>query len=139
MNAPQPVRFERRVALCVIDSDCLRQIVCESLEDCGFTALQGADRLDGFDLLHDHERIDLIVLELGRELCDVRAFRAMQRMDPAHGHVPVVVIAESDVDARPLRASLVLRKPLSIENLVEGAVRLVALPTPPRFDLHAPA
>jgi CheY-like chemotaxis protein len=122
MAVPQPVQLERRVAVCVLRDDVLRWVVSEALEDCGFTALQAADRYDGFDFLHDHEHVDVIVLEAVDD--DARWFRAVQRADPAHGRVPVVVIAGRDVDTRQLRASLVLRTPLSLENLVEGVQRL---------------
>ena len=73
----------------------------------------------------------LILLDLTMPVMDGRAFRAVQRQDPAYCAIPVVVIS-GDADGREQAAALgvagYLRRPASVEQLIAAVDRHARAP-----------
>jgi CheY-like chemotaxis protein len=108
--------------LVVEDDELIRESLVEVLGDNGYEVIGAADgqeALDQLDQLPDPPC--LIVLDLMMPVMDGREFRRIQREDPRHRDIPVVVIsAFRDLDeiAKELAPIGHFKKPIKLADLL---------------------
>lgn len=118
-------RHCRRPNVLIVDDDVtIRSLIEAVLNDSGchtLTAEHGADALERLDRHH----FDVIVLDLNMPVMDgVQFYREMKRQDRL---IPTIVLsAEADgpAIARDLGASMTMKKPFDIDDLVSAVLTL---------------
>ena len=108
--------------LVVEDDELIRESLVEVLGDSGYEAIGAADGREALECLAKlPEPPCLIVLDLMMPVMDGREFRRIQREDPRHKDVPVVVIsAFRDLDeiAKELAPIGHFKKPIKLRDLL---------------------
>jgi CheY-like chemotaxis protein len=119
-----------RHILVVEDDEDIRETLAGALRD---EAYEVTTARDGRDALEALERTavlpNAIVLDLMMPVMSGWEFRARQRTDPRAGRVPVVILT-GDPRAREIGSELAaaawLRKPVSLNGLLEAVQRVMA-------------
>src|SRR5262249_12643777 len=110
--------------LVVEDDELTRQMLTDLLTVEGYPAEAVANGAEALAQLRRGPAPDLILLDLLMPVMDRWTFRDERSADPALASIPVVVIsATTDVAAdpdRPLRAAAYLRKPITVETLLQA-------------------
>jgi CheY-like chemotaxis protein len=119
-----------RSVLVVEDDDDLRDVVGVTLERHGFQPIGARDGQEALELLAQGPLPSLILLDLMMPRMSGWEFRRRQLADPAMAAVPVVVMtATRTLDEAAIHADDILRKPLSLQALLE-TVKRHATPDP---------
>jgi two-component system chemotaxis response regulator CheY len=111
----------------VVEDDLdLGETVCEILKMSGYRASHATDGLVALRMLGQGEGLpDLILLDLMMPRMDGWAFRDAQLRDKKLKDIPVVVLsAVSEID-KPIKADLLLRKPVEPETLLQTIQKLI--------------
>jgi CheY-like chemotaxis protein len=120
--------------LVVEDDRDIREIVIETLTEEGYGTFAAANGQEALAYLTSAARLPgVILLDIMMPVMDGRTFRARQLEDPRLAGIPVVVMtADADVAAiaLELRASLHLKKPVTLVQLFEVARRFCDSPLP---------
>jgi CheY-like chemotaxis protein len=120
---------ERGTVLIIDDDVDIREVLSEALRDEGYDTASVPDGVEALAWLRGPRRPCLILLDLTMPGMDGLRFRAEQWRDPAIRDIPVVVFsadARIDVKARELQAAAHLRKPITLDALLE-VVRSVSI------------
>lgn len=107
--------------LVVDDDPDIRETIALILESSGCEVRQAANGAAALELLREGEPPCLVLLDLMMPVMDGRAFRAVQREDPALQDIPVVVLSGDgrlERKAEELGIHAFLRKPIGIEDLL---------------------
>jgi CheY-like chemotaxis protein len=126
--------MNRPLVLVVDDDPDILDAICDILDAEGYRVSRARHGQEALDLV-DHERPDVILLDLMMPVMDGVAFSQALRGRPAASDVPIVVIS---ADGNPQRATSVgavgyLAKPFDIDALlaqVAGITRPVREPRP---------
>ncbi|MBF5045237.1 response regulator [Aggregicoccus sp. 17bor-14] len=111
-------------SLMVVDDDAdLRETLQEVLSDAGFEVQGARDGAHALELLRTRERLpDLLLLDMMMPVMDGRSFLRAAHADATYAGLKVVIFSASvDVErtAKELGASGYLRKPVSVEGLLD--------------------
>lgn len=115
--------------LVVEDDGPVREALVGVLASRGFHLDQAEDGYQALRLLQDHDRPDVILLDLTMPGMNGWEFRQVQLADPELSSIPVVVM--SAVDMSGISASAKLSKPCDPVELVEVVTRFVDDPGSP--------
>ena len=120
-----PVNGEAARAVLVIDDvAATRHGLAQLLRLRGFAALEAADGAEGLRVLRDTPHVCVVVLDLLMPRANGYWFREQQLQDPALAHIPVIVFTGADdVPDTQLMFAEVLRKPVSVDALLEAVER----------------
>jgi len=119
-----PDRAVPRILVVEDDLD-LGQTVCEILKMSGYRASHATDGLVALQMLGQGGLHDLILLDLMMPRMDGWAFRQAQLGDKKLKDIPVVVLSAVGEIAKPIKADLVLRKPVAPETLLQTVEKIV--------------
>jgi len=117
-------------AACVLvvdDDQDIREAVVEAMTDAGYTVVAAANGAEALDRMKDRVPC-LVFLDLMMPVMDGWEVVAHMDKDPALAHVPVCVVSAHDKD--PPRNVRVLRKPVSLANLLDTAAQHCGRRTP---------
>jgi CheY-like chemotaxis protein len=114
------------VSVLVVEDDrAIREILCEILQDEGYTVATACNGAEALQLLK-RLRPDLIVLDLNMPVMNGGDFRLVQRLDPAFRNIPTVVLSAVDrlqEHAAEIEAVLCLAKPVKLRELLAAVER----------------
>jgi chemosensory pili system protein ChpA (sensor histidine kinase/response regulator) len=116
---------EQLMVLVVDDSPSVRRFVAGQLQDAGLNPLTAKDGLDALDVLHHAERLpDAILLDVEMPRMDGYELLSTIRANPAHSHLPVVMLTSRAGDkhrrkAMELGATAYLVKPYQPAELLK--------------------
>lgn len=124
--------MNRPLVLVVDDDPDILDAICDILDAEGYRVSRARHGLEALDQV-DHERPDVILLDLMMPVMDGVAFSQALRKRPASSDVPIVVIS---ADGNPQRATAVgavgyLAKPFDIDALLAQVAGITA-PGEPR-------
>lgn len=115
----------RRI-LVVEDDLGIRQAVGRILKEEGYGIAVAENGREALDRLRAGERADLIILDLRMPVMDGWEFRAAQKNEPALANIPVIAIsADGSAKAEAIAAQAYLRKPLSMNLLLDTMSRVL--------------
>jgi two-component system, chemotaxis family, chemotaxis protein CheY len=109
--------------LVVEDDFLLREALSMVLAGEGYQVPTAADGQQGLVRLHDHERPDVILLDLMLPGMDGWEFRRRQQQDPAVASIPVIVLSAMpnvSEEATSLGAAGCLQKPVESRQIVDA-------------------
>ena len=110
----------------VVEDDLdLGETVCEVLKMSGYRTSHATDGLAALQVLGQGELFDLILLDLMMPRMDGWAFREAQLCDKKIKDIPVVVLSAMGEISKPIKADLLLRKPVAPETLLETIQKLI--------------
>jgi two-component system chemotaxis response regulator CheY len=104
--------------LLIEDDVDLADAIAEILTMEGYRLIYASDGMAALALLHDTELPDLILLDLMMPKMSGWEFREAQLLDYRLSQIPVVVLSATGERARPIDATRVLRKPVTLEVLL---------------------
>ena len=129
MTAPSPFPAPQTVLLIEDDRDICAAVI-EILADEGFQTVAVANGAEGLERLRSSApRPFLIVLDLMLPVMDAWEFVAAQRSDAAIASIPVAIFSANPKIAKhadQLGAAAIIRKPPSLDELVEIVTRFAA-------------
>jgi CheY-like chemotaxis protein len=108
--------------LLIEDDPDLAEVVGEVLLMEGYRLSHASDGKAALEVLASPELPDLILLDLMMPNMNGWEFREAQLRDARLAKIPVVVLSATGERSRPIDAILVLRKPVTLDELL-GAVR----------------
>ena len=116
-SSSRPRASRETCSVLVIEDDPdIREALAEALGYEGYDVLLAENGREGLDVLREHSRPHVILLDLLMPVMNGWQFRQEQLADPALAGIPVVVVSASPPgDARPDRY---LPKPFSIDDLL---------------------
>jgi CheY-like chemotaxis protein len=121
--------------LLVEDDFDVRQALAETLRDEGYSVHCAADGQEALEILRrEREHPALILLDLMMPRMSGADFRAVQRVDPELGKIPVVVLSADgrmEEKARNLGAAGALHKPIDLDELLATIRSVVGQAAPP--------
>ena len=121
-----PLDLSCHSILVVDDDPDIRDSLTEVLGEEGYRVQGARNGREALEVLQTHTRPSLILLDMMMPEMDGWSFREEQRKDPDLASIPVVILsAHGNVRdaALALGAADYLRKPLSIDSLLEIAER----------------
>ena len=114
-----------RILLIEDDPD-LAEVVVEVLEMEAYRVSHAADGKAALALLARTELPDLILLDLMMPNMNGWEFRDAQLRDHRLAKIPVVVLSATGERSRPIDAAMVLRKPVTLDDLLLAVGRFSA-------------
>ncbi len=127
---------QQLMVLVVDDSPSVRRFVAGQLQDAGLNPLTAKDGLDALDVLHRAERLpDVILLDVEMPRMDGYELLSTIRANPAHSHLPVVMLTSRAGDkhrrkAMELGANAYLVKPYQPAELLKVLREAAPSPVP---------
>ncbi|HZU95564.1 MAG TPA: response regulator [Planctomycetota bacterium] len=123
-----------RSLLVVEDDPLIRESLADVLEGEGFEVVTAEHGKEALERLRTMKRPSLVLLDLMMPVMDGRAFLHALRRDDALATLPVVIVSAWAEDAAKLgrESQGFVKKPVSLEALLEVVHRLCAAPAPPR-------
>ena len=112
---------KQRIILIVEDDDELRRLWRNTLACEGFDVLEAGDGISALHIL-DQYLPHLVVLDLGLPRLDGLSVQQEIAAQVITRHIPVVIVTGSADDLDHLNVPCVLRKPVSVDNLI-GTIR----------------
>ena len=110
--------------LLIEDDRDLAEVIVEVLQTEGYRVVHASDGRVALGLLAEGELPDLILLDLMMPNMNGWEFRAAQLHEPRLAKIPVVVLSATGERARPIDAAWILRKPVTIEDLLRTVGKL---------------
>jgi len=111
--------------LLIEDDRDLAEVIVEVLQTEGYRVIHAGDGRAALGLLAEGELPDLILLDLMMPNMNGWEFRAVQLHEPRLAKIPVVVLSATGERARPIDAARILRKPVTIETLLQAVGEFV--------------
>ena len=109
----------RTIEILLIEDDAdLADALTEVLKMEGYRIRHALDGAAALALLSGAELPDLILLDLMMPKMNGWEFREAQLRDPRLAKIPVVVLSATGERARPIDATRILRKPVTLEVLL---------------------
>lgn len=123
MTTSRSRRSRARGSVLVVEDDPdIREALAEALGYEGYDVLLAENGQEALDVLREHSRPHVILLDLLMPVMSGWQFRQEQLADPALAGIPVVVVSASPPgEARPDRY---LPKPFSIDELLSTVAEL---------------
>ena len=125
--------------LLIEDDRDLAEVIVEVLRTEGYRVVHAVDGRAALGLLAEGELPRLILLDLMMPNMNGWEFREAQLHQPRLASIPVIVLSATGERARPIDAARILRKPVTIENLlraigefVQRSVEVSTRPKPAR-------
>ncbi len=112
----------QRIILVVEDDDGLRRFWRSALRLEGFEVLEARDGMEALTII-DHRVPHLVVLDLGLPKLSGRMVRQELAAQAATRNIPILIVTGSTEDLDYLHVHCVLRKPVSVDQLVEAIVK----------------
>ncbi|WP_205665259.1 response regulator transcription factor [Caldimonas tepidiphila] len=112
-----------RPVLVVEDDRDIRESLVMILEHEGYVVAAAADGQEALDWLGRGQEPELILLDLMMPRVDGWEFLSCWQVRPAASRCPVIVLSGADVRQNPQGAEAVLRKPVSIDELLAAVGR----------------
>jgi CheY-like chemotaxis protein len=109
--------------LLIEDDPDLAEVVAEVLLMEGYRLSRASDGRAALELLANRELPDLILLDLMMPNMNGWEFREAQLRDTRLAKIPVVVLSATGERSRPIDAVLVLRKPVTLDELLSAVKR----------------
>ncbi|HVN29284.1 MAG TPA: response regulator [Candidatus Binataceae bacterium] len=106
-----------KILLIEDDAD-LADAIAEILAIEGYRIVYASDGMAALALLSETDLPDLILLDLMMPKMNGWEFRAAQQSDQRLARIPVVVLSATGERARPIDATRIVRKPVSLETLL---------------------
>ncbi len=106
-----------KIMLIEDDSD-LADALADVLTMEGYRIVYAADGMAALALLAESEPPDLILLDLMMPNMNGWEFREAQRRNERLAAIPVVVLSATGERTRPIEATRILRKPVTLETLL---------------------
>jgi two-component system response regulator MprA len=106
-----------KIMLIEDDSD-LADALADVLTMEGYRIVYAADGMAALALLAESELPDLILLDLMMPNMNGWEFREAQRLNERLAAIPVVVLSATGERSRPIEATRILRKPVTLETLL---------------------
>lgn len=113
----------RPSVLVVDDDDDLRDSFRDALEDEGYRVLTARNGYEALRTLRSEPPPAVILLDLMMPVMNGWQFRTAQQLNPKLADIPVVIVTaglHSDAATRDLAAHRCLKKPVSVEDLLEA-------------------
>lgn len=113
------------IILVLDDEAAIAELARSLLEEEGYRVILAPNGREGLRLLRE-ERPDLVISDVMMPLMDGRAFARTMHADPAHAHLPLILMSaagEGIVDGVPHTAFLA--KPFDLVTLIELATGLL--------------
>ncbi|MCE9563673.1 MAG: hybrid sensor histidine kinase/response regulator [Planctomycetes bacterium] len=135
-QAARTALSEQLLVLVVDDSPSVRRFVAGQLRDAGLNAHTAKDGLDALDVLHHTERLpDVVLLDVEMPRMDGYELLSTIRANPAHRHIPVVMLTSRAGDkhrskAMELGATAYLVKPYQPAELLRVLREAASAPVP---------
>jgi CheY-like chemotaxis protein len=108
------------IILVIDDDDAIRDAICESLTDEGFTTVGKANGADALEYLRHSPLPGLILLDLRMPVMNGWEFLDRLRTDSSLAAIPVVAVtADREVSLPALDVQALARKPLKLELLLD--------------------
>ena len=114
-----------KILLIEDDAD-LADAIAEVLIMEGYRIVYASDGMAALAMLAEPELPDLILLDLMMPKMTGWEFREAQMRDYRISRIPVVVLSATGERARPIDATRILRKPVSLEALLATVAELTA-------------
>jgi signal transduction histidine kinase len=115
-----------RKILLVEDDRSIRDALQGLLEEEGYGIATAENGRQALELLKTSAAPDLIVLDLRMPVMDGWQFRAAQKNDPSFASIPVIALsADGSAKAEAIDAEAYLRKPVSMDALLDAIVRIL--------------
>jgi CheY-like chemotaxis protein len=115
--SPADATRARKTVLIVEDDDDLRALYRDWLKYAGFDVIETADGIDALQII-DSSPPDVIVLDIRLPTLDGVSVREEIAADGRTRDIPVVVVTGTPVDASRLKATRLLKKPITREQLL---------------------
>jgi two-component system cell cycle sensor histidine kinase/response regulator CckA len=115
------------VVLVVEDDEIVRRMTARALSEAGYTTLEAEDGLTALDLIATHDRLDLVVTDLGMPRMD--GYELARRVRSDLPGLPVLLISgyvHDDQEGENTEHWPLLRKPFPPEELVRRVTELLA-------------
>lgn len=106
--------------LLIEDDRDLAEVIVEVLRTEGYRVVHASDGRAALGLLAEGELPDLILLDLMMPNMNGWEFREAQLHEPRLAEIPVIVLSATGERARPIDVARILRKPVTIENLLRA-------------------
>jgi two-component system response regulator MprA len=116
-----------KILLIEDDAD-LADAIAEILTMEGYRVIYASDGMSALALLSESELPDLILLDLMMPKMSGWEFREAQLRDHRLARIPVVVLSATGERARPIDATRILRKPVTLEALLATVKELAVAP-----------
>ncbi len=104
--------------LLIEDDPDLAEVLVDVLQMEGYVVSHAADGRTALAMLADPKLPDLILLDLMMPHMNGWEFREAQLRNARLAQIPVVVLSATGERSRPIDAALILRKPVTLENLL---------------------
>ncbi len=118
--------MNRSPTILLIEDDAdLADALAEVLTMEGYRILYAADGMAALAMLAEHELPDLILLDLMMPKMSGWEFREAQLRDPRLAKTPVIVLSATGERSRPIDATRILRKPVTLEELLSTVQEFV--------------
>jgi signal transduction histidine kinase len=127
-GAPQGADWSpaSRKILLVEDDRSIRDALQGLLEEEGYGITTAENGRQALEMLKSSAVPDLIVLDLRMPVMDGWQFRAAQKNDPSFASIPVIALsADGSAKAEAIDAQAYLRKPVSMDALLDAIVRIL--------------
>ncbi len=115
--------------LLIEDDRDLADAIVEVLRTEGYRVIHAADGVAALGILAEGEPPQVILLDLMMPNMNGWEFREAQLHDPRLAKIPVVVLSATGERARPIDAARVLRKPVTIEDLLRAVAEFTRPPS----------
>jgi len=110
--------------LVVEDEPLIRDAVCADLSDAGFDVREAASGAEALEILTREPMIDALLTDI-RMPGPVDGWALAERARFDHGDLPIIyVTAFSAEKGRPVRGSIMLRKPMSLEMILDALAKM---------------
>jgi CheY-like chemotaxis protein len=116
------------LVLVVEDDASIRDVLLMILESEGYRIAQAADGQQALEWLATGGEPDLILLDLMMPRLDGCQFLACRAALPNPPSAPVVVLSGGDVESTPDGAQALLKKPVSVEDLLAAIEQQLGRP-----------
>jgi CheY-like chemotaxis protein len=104
--------------LLIEDDPDLAEVLVDVLQMEGYVVSHAAEGRTALAMLADSKLPDLILLDLMMPHMNGWEFREAQLRNVRLAQIPVVVLSATGERSRPIDAALILRKPVTLENLL---------------------
>lgn len=116
----------------VVDDEPLIVMALEAvLEDEGYQVVTAANGKQGLERLAEAPRPELVLLDMMMPVMNGSAMLKAMAADPSLSDIPVIILSslpEEAVLARTTGAALILRKPYTVDRVLEAIVQVLGEP-----------
>ncbi|MES2760871.1 MAG: response regulator [Bacteroidota bacterium] len=109
--------------LIIDDSESIREVVANGLEQSGYNVIKGVNGADGLACLEKAESVDLVITDLNMPVMDGISFLKAVRKDVKYKYLPIIILTtesqeQKKQEAKNAGATGWIIKPFSKEKLL---------------------